>query len=66
MESKGVTILKKVGDAVNPDSPIPAALGFPNREAFEEGVPGLQVLGFYDFMIIADPDGNLLEVIEQY
>lgn len=66
MKAKGVTIVKQVGDAVNPNSPIPAALGFPNLLAFEEGIPGLQVLGFYGFMIIADPDGNLLEVIQQY
>jgi hypothetical protein len=66
MEAKGVKIVKKVGNAVDPNSPIPAALGFPDKEAFEEGIPGLQVLGFYGFMIIADPDGNLLEVIQQY
>ncbi|KAF7915864.1 uncharacterized protein EAE98_010944 [Botrytis deweyae] len=66
MEAKGVKIVKRVGDAVDINSPIPAALGFPNVQAFEEGIPGLEALGFYDFMIIADPDGNLLEVIQQY
>lgn len=66
MEAKGVNIVKRVGDAVDPTSSIPAALGFPDTMAFEEGIPGLQILGFYGYMIIADPDGNLLEVIEQY
>ncbi|PQE29859.1 lactoylglutathione lyase protein [Rutstroemia sp. NJR-2017a WRK4] len=65
MEAKGVNIVKRVGDAVDPNSSIPAALGFPDIMAFEEGIPGLRALGFYGNMIIADSDGNLLEVIQQ-
>jgi hypothetical protein len=66
MEAKGVTIVKRVGDAVDPESVIPAALGFPDNDAFQEASPGLQMLGFNGYLIIADPDGNLLEVVQQY
>ncbi|EPE36506.1 Glyoxalase/Bleomycin resistance protein/Dihydroxybiphenyl dioxygenase [Glarea lozoyensis ATCC 20868] len=65
MEAKGVTIVKRVGDAAHAESVIPAAFGFPDKDAFQEASPGLQMLGFDGVLIIADPDGNLLEVMQQ-
>ena len=66
MEAYGVKIVKRVGDPVDPESAIPSALGFPDKAAFQAGIPAIQAVGFYGFMIIADPDGNLIEVTEQY
>ena len=63
MDAFNVTILKRVGDAVNPDGEVPLAFGMPGPGVqTTAALTGLADFGFDGFMILADPDGNVIEV----
>jgi hypothetical protein len=65
MIKRGVTIVKHVGET--PKAPGPVATGFGLTDPAEGG-PALERiahLGFIEFLIIQDMDGNLIEVQEQ-
>lgn len=65
MDAFNVTILKRVGDAVNEDGEIPLAFGMPGSgPETDAALTGLADFGFDGFMIIADPDGNVIEVLQ--
>ncbi len=65
MEAHNVTIVKRVGDPVDLNGVIPPAFGVPDPASRDAAIPGVEQLGFLAFLIIADPDGNILEVQEQ-
>lgn len=69
----GVTSLKRhneltVFDSATGSDIVAGAWGFENfkdpetQERIQEGLAGITAIGFKDFIIIADPDGNLYEV----
>ncbi|KAK7045804.1 hypothetical protein VNI00_007207 [Paramarasmius palmivorus] len=68
-ESMGVEIVKRVGElpSTDPNSPqaiIAKAFGIeePDTEEAKDALAGVAALGFGEFIVIADPDGNLFEV----
>ena len=70
MEQYGVNILKRAGDSVKPETPkgrdIANAFGFgSSQEEAKAALAGIKVLGFNEFLIVTDPDGNLLEIQPQ-
>ncbi|KAK7179458.1 lactoylglutathione lyase [Paraphaeosphaeria sporulosa] len=75
-ESLGVRIIKRAGEIdltgqTEESRLLGAAWGFAdlsNEETQKDAMkaaPGLEVIGFRTFLIIADPDGNMLEVQQQ-
>jgi lactoylglutathione lyase len=65
MEANNVTIVKRVGASVDLNGVIPPAFGVPDAAERDAAIPGVEKLGFLEFLIITDPDGNLLEVQPQ-
>jgi len=65
MEANNVTIVKRVGASVDLHGVIPLAFGLADPAERDAAIPGVEALGFPAFLVIADPDGNLLEVQEQ-
>jgi hypothetical protein len=65
LEANNVTIVKRVGASVDLNGVIPPAFGVPDPPERDAAIPGIEKLGFLEFLIIADPDGNLLEVQQQ-
>ncbi len=63
----GVKILKRTGDAPDINDPRSQAFGLTNPSSPEaaEGLKGVLLSGFLDFVVAADPDGNLLEIQPQ-
>ncbi|KAJ4349334.1 uncharacterized protein N0V89_007948 [Didymosphaeria variabile] len=75
-DSLGVRVIKRTGEVdfsgqTEESRILGLAWGFgdlTNEETqkdVEEGTPGLEAIGFRSFIVIADPDGNLLEVQQQ-
>ena len=71
MKAFGVPILKAVGEDVQPDGPVAEAYGvgadatFGDRSVAEELSVNIRMIGFQDFLCVADLDGNLLETMQQ-
>lgn len=72
-DSLGVRFIKRAGEAdLSGDTEesriLGGAWGFPGiqsekvQEDIARGMPGLEAIGFREFMVVADPDGNLIEV----
>jgi lactoylglutathione lyase len=70
MEMHGVKVLKRVGEEMKFPSAGAQAFGFDedhsNPRDAELTIEGINQLGFNDFLVIADPEGNVLEVQPQY
>jgi lactoylglutathione lyase len=75
-EALGVRIIKRVGEMdltghTEESRLLGAAWGFTdlsNEETQKDAVkaaPGLEAIGFRMFLVVADPDGNMLEVQQQ-
>ncbi|KAI1844486.1 hypothetical protein JX265_010019 [Neoarthrinium moseri] len=68
MEDNGVNILKRVGeDLAVEDGPVARAFGLGGdvESARVAALAGIRGIGFNGFLIITDPDGNLIEVQPQ-
>lgn len=69
MEKHGVPILKKVGSPIKWGSEAAAAFGFNKAHATVQearaALEGIATIGFDAFLIIKDPDGNMIEVQQQ-
>ena len=68
MEALGGKILKHVGESLVQGSAAAQAFGFP--PAFPEAaaaaaLKGIEAIGFKDFLIVVDPDGNMVEIQNQ-
>lgn len=69
MQDNGVIILKAVGeDPSTSDGPVARAFGLGGNitRARIAALNGIAPLGFRSFLIVTDPDGNLLEIQPQY
>lgn len=68
-ETYGVKILKRFGDLPqNEPGPLANAYGLSVLTAIEreQAIQGIAGFGFGNFVIIEDPDGNVLEVQQQF
>lgn len=66
MREFGVEVLKGVGTFPNGDDPAAGVFGLGNDERFaEEALEGIRMIGFEDFLIVKDPDGNAVEIQQQ-
>ena len=66
MDAFNVTILKRAGESVDQNGEIPLAFGMPGPgPQTAAALAGLVDFGFDGFMILADPDGNVIEVLQQ-
>ncbi|CAG8952863.1 hypothetical protein HYFRA_00007577 [Hymenoscyphus fraxineus] len=68
VEAFNATILKRVDDAPSLDNGSVVALGFgidPASEEAQELIAPTEALGFFQFLVFADPDGNLIEAQQQ-
>lgn len=67
LEKYGVTILKAFGTTLEYDSPGAEAFGFgeASRAEADAALAGTQGIGFQEFLLVADPDGNLVEIQRQ-
>ena len=66
MQAHGVQILKPIGEDVKPESALAKAYGFGSslREA-RAAAKGIEAIGFKYFLLVADPDGNVVEIQQQ-
>ncbi|KAH8646481.1 hypothetical protein BGZ60DRAFT_535619 [Tricladium varicosporioides] len=69
VESFNATILKRIDDppARDQGSIVAHALGFsdPTGKLASDALPAIQLMGFFSFLIFADPDGNVIEAQQQ-
>lgn len=67
MEQYGIEILKRVGEDISGKGEIANAFGFGAASASEvkAGLVAIDGIGFKDFLIVTDPDGNLIEIQNQ-
>ncbi|KAK5713117.1 hypothetical protein LTR15_011479 [Elasticomyces elasticus] len=69
MESQGVSIVKLTGEPIAWGSEGAKAFGLDEahwaREAARAALQGITEIGFDSYMLIKDPDGNLVEVQQQ-
>ncbi|KAE9972587.1 hypothetical protein EG328_004902 [Venturia inaequalis] len=66
MREFGVEILKGVGAFPGGDDPAAGVFGLGGDEgAAEEALEGIRMIGFEDFLIVKDPDGNAVEIQQQ-
>jgi lactoylglutathione lyase len=66
MREFGVEILKGVGVVPAADDPAAKAFGLGDDIGVaEEALEGVRMIGFSDFLIVKDPDGNAVEIQEQ-
>jgi len=65
--SFNITILKRTGEAPDINDPSAGAFGItdPSTQDAADAMKGVLLSGFLDFVIVADPDGNLLEIQPQ-
>lgn len=64
LERYGVTILKASGTTLEYNSPGAEAFGFgeASKSEADSAIEGTLSIGFQDFLLAADPDGNLVEI----
>lgn len=68
VEAYNATIIKRVDDApsMEPDSVVGLAWGIdPTSKEAQELIPPTKALGFFGFLVFADPDGNMIEAQQQ-
>lgn len=66
MKQFGVKVLKAVGEEIAPDSEAATAYGFgANLQEARAAGAGIEAIGFAKFLLVTDPDGNLVEVQNQ-
>ena len=71
MEQLGVTIVKKIGDEAALNSPVAEAFGLGSNDTssgeaeLENTIAGIAMIGFSQFLLVEDPDGNLIEIQQQ-
>lgn len=66
MREFGVEILKGVGIFPEGNDPAAGVFGLGDGEvAAEEALEGIRMIGFEDFLIVKDPDGNAVEIQQQ-
>lgn len=66
MRQFGVNILKPVGEEIDPDSAAATAYGFgSNLQEARAAATGIEAIGFANFLLVTDPDGNLVEIQNQ-
>lgn len=66
MREYGVEILKAVGTFPGGDDPAAKVFGLGDSvEVAEEALAGIALIGFEDFLIVKDPDGNAVEIQQQ-
>jgi lactoylglutathione lyase len=65
MDAFGLNNIKRVGDKTDPNSVIPAAYGLTDPKKIAAAELGVELMGFDFLLIIADPDGNLIEIQPQ-
>lgn len=69
MEKFGVNILKRTGELPPPElGPLANAFGLflLNETERQEALDGIAGFGFGQFIIVEDPDGNTIEIQQQY
>ena len=67
LEQLGVTIVKHAGDDVVAGSFVARSYGidedtFSSLDELQETVSRIHLIGIRDFLVVADPDGNLVEI----
>ncbi|KAL2070412.1 hypothetical protein VTL71DRAFT_13438 [Oculimacula yallundae] len=64
LDSYKIPILKRAGEKPDVTSPSIGAFGItdPESEEATEAMKGIFLSGFLSFVIVADPDGNFLEI----
>lgn len=64
MEQYGVQILRPVGEDIARGGDAARAYGFGGTSLRETraAAAGIEVIGFANFLLVADPDGNLVEI----
>lgn len=66
MREFGVEIVNGVGTFPNGHDPAARVFGLGDDEgAAEEALEGIGMIGFEDFLIVKDPDGNAVEIRQQ-
>jgi lactoylglutathione lyase len=67
MKAHGAKILKEVGVNPVPGDPIVKAFGLAEErvKAQLEALEAINAIGFETFLLVADPDGNLVEIQQQ-
>lgn len=66
MEEFGVRILKAVGEDIEPSSDAARAYGLgANLQEARAAAAGIERIGFANFLLVTDPDGNLVEIQNQ-
>ncbi|KAH9219610.1 hypothetical protein DL95DRAFT_483824 [Leptodontidium sp. 2 PMI_412] len=67
LDSYNIPILKRAGEKPDIGNPTSGAFGITDPESQDaiEALKGVLLSGFLEFAIVADPDGNLLEVQPQ-
>lgn len=67
MRQRGVTVLKAVGDLPKPGDASLRAFGLDglSPDVVNPIITGFQRLGFSQSLLVADPDGNMIEVQQQ-
>ncbi|PVH80320.1 hypothetical protein DL98DRAFT_588429 [Cadophora sp. DSE1049] len=67
LESFNIPILKRTGETPDINDPSAGAFGItdPSTQDAADALKGVLLSGFLDFVIVADPDGNLLEIQPQ-
>jgi lactoylglutathione lyase len=65
MDRMGAKIVKRIGKKPKVQGLIANAYGMTDLKKAKAALPGILQLGFTEFLIVADPDGNLFEVQQQ-
>ena len=67
MKAHGAKILKEVGANPLPGSPVAKAFGLADERASsqKDALAAINAIGFNTFLLVADPDGNLIEIQQQ-
>lgn len=66
MDQFGVTVLKRLGEDLKPGSEVAQAYGVEGSAEQEMAVTeGIEAIGFAYFLLVSDPDGNIVEIQQQ-
>ncbi|KAK2759954.1 hypothetical protein FQN54_002690 [Arachnomyces sp. PD_36] len=70
MDKFGIKVLKRIGEIPTPGGPLDNAFALGDDMTNDQAViaaalRGIAGIGFEDFLVVADPDGNLIEIQQQ-
>jgi hypothetical protein len=65
MIAYGVKIVKRIGEAPIAPGPEATAFGLSHPDDAGPALKGIEALGFHQFLIMEDTDGNLIKVQQQ-